>query len=238
LSINLSIPQFAQLTLGKTEKPLHLKDILTAYQQNVLFLKSTMDNLSNAQAYLFVTMLCPADMMNLFGPTAADYASSMAQFRASIQAGYALYWTEWAQLWLSGSQASGSGNSLPAYERLASILKSAGASIFYLSPAASLPSAPTPSGDVLAPGVLQPWAVIGIVGSVGALANLSAQTLPFWPGGANGWSAQDWQTMTAFASGSSGLLLVPAQLMPAIWQAAQGQVNNLPYAQMILLQGS
>ena len=84
-------------------------------------------------------------------------------------------------------------------------------------------------------GTMGAWAVIGIVGTFGGLANLNAQIIPFWPGD---WTAQDWKTITAYASGGNDMLLAPAQLIPAIWLATQGQVNNLPFANMILLPGS
>jgi hypothetical protein len=230
----LTIPQFAQLALGKTENPLHLGDILSAYNEKVMFLKSTMTNLSKAQAFMFVTMLSRPDVANLLGNTPSAVQYSISQFRTSIQAGYATYWTQWANLWLSGSQASGDADSVPPYGTLASVLKSVGASIFYLSPEVSLPS----NIPNLGPGTMPPWTVIGIVGTFAGLANLNGLMMPFWPGGANGWSAQDWDTIESFASGGNDLLLAPAQEIPAIWRAAQGQVNNLPYANMMLLKGS
>ena len=237
---DLTIRQFAQIVLGKTENPLHLGDVLSAYKENVMFLKSTITNLSNAEAFMFVTMLSQPDVANLFGNTPSDVQYSISQFRASIEAGDATYWTLWANMWLSGSQASGYANSVPPYGTLASVLKSVGASIFYLSPQVSLPSIPNLGGPGLTqgPGTMPPWTVIGIVGTFAGLANLSAQIIPLWPGGSNGWSAQDWDTITAFASGGNDLLLAPAQLIPAIWQAVQGQVNNLPYSNMILLKGN
>lgn len=237
---DLTIRQFARIVLGKTESPLHLADILSAYKENVLFLKSTIANLSNAETFMFVTMLSRPDVANVFGDTPGPVQSNISQFRTSIEAGYATFWSQWASLWLSGSQASGDANSVPPYGTLASILKSVGASIFYLSPEVSLPSIPNLDGPGVTqgPGTLQPWAIVGIVGTFAGLANLNAQIIPFWPGGSNGWSAQDWDTIAAFASSGNDLLLAPAQLIPAIWQAAQGQVNNLPYSNMILLKGN
>jgi hypothetical protein len=235
----LTISQFAQIALGKTENPLHLGDLLSAYNEKVMFLKSTMSNLSNAQAFMFVTMLSRPDVTNTWGNTASAAQNSISQFRTSIQSGYATYWSQWASLWLSGNQASGGVNSVPPYGTLASILKSVGASIFYLSPQVSLPSIPNLVGPGIteAPGVMQPWTVIGIVGTFAGLANLNGQMIPFWPGGSNGWSTQDWDTITTFASGGNDLLLAPAELIPSIWLAVQGQVNNLPYANMMLLKG-
>jgi len=237
---DLTIRQFAQIVLGKTENPLHLGDILSAYRESVMSLKSTMGKLSNAQTFMFVTMLSQPDVTNAFGYTPSEVQNSISQFRTSIEAGDGTFWTQWASLWLSGNQASGGANSVPPYGTLASVLKSVGASIFYLSPQVSLPSIPNLGGPGLTqgPGTMPPWTVIGIVGTFAGLANLSAQIIPFWPGGSNGWSAQDWDTITAFASGGNDLLLAPAQLIPAIWQAAQGQVDNLPYSDMILLKGS
>jgi hypothetical protein len=110
------------------------------------------------------------------------------------------------------------------------VLKAVGASIFYLSPQTPLPGTSTAA----VPPMMRPWTVIGIVGPFGALASLNAQILPFWPGN---WSAQDWDTITSFASSGNDLLLAPAQLIPSIWLAAQGPVSSLPFANMILLPG-
>jgi hypothetical protein len=60
----LTIRQFAQIVLGKTETPLHLGDVLSANDEKVMMLKSTMANLSKAQAFMFVTMLTRADVAN------------------------------------------------------------------------------------------------------------------------------------------------------------------------------
>lgn len=236
----LTIAQFAQIAIGKTENPLHLGDLLSAYNEKVMFLKGTIRNLSNAQAFMFVTMLSRPDVTSAFGNTPSAVQYSLSQFRSSIEAGYATYWSQWASLWLSGNQAAGGVDSVSPYGTLASVLKSADASIFYLSPQVSLPAIPNlvKPGFTAAPGIMQPWTVIGIVGTFAGLANLNGQMIPFWPGGENGWSAQDWDTITTFASGGNDLLLAPAELIPAIWLAVQGQVNNLPYANMMLLKGS
>lgn len=234
MSTNLSIAQFAQITLGKTEKPLHLADVLKVNKQSVMSLKGSIENLSRTETFVFVAMLCREDLVNLWGNTPAEVASSISTFRSGFAHDYALGWTQWAQAWLSGNQAAGDGNSLPSYTTLYSILKAAGASIFYLSPQGSLPS----NIPNLGPGTMPPWTVVGINGTFASLANLGGQILPFWPGGANGWTDADWNAVTAFASGGNDLLIAPAELLPAMWLASQGLVNNLPYGNMILLSGS
>jgi hypothetical protein len=231
LAQDLTIRQFAQIVLGKTESPLHLGDVLAAYDSKLLMLKSTMRNLSEAQAFMFVTMLSRQDTTNLFGNNPSDVQEGISQMRTSIAAKSATYWSLWADAWLPASLASDVANYVPSYGILASILKSAEASIFYLSPQVPLPSAFSDLG----PGTMPPWTAIGITGTFGGLANLNGQILPFWP---NNWTTQDWDTITKFASGGNDLLLAPAQLIPSIWLAAQGQVNNLPDANMILLPGS
>lgn len=232
---DLTIRQFAQLVLGKVETPLHLGDFLTAYKSKFMALGPTMAELSKSQAFMFVAMISRGSVMNFFGSTPSQVQYSIAQMKTALAAveGDAPYWTGWASCWLSGNQAAGAGNSEPGYATLVSKLKSVGASIFYLSPPTQLPS----YDPDLGPGTMQAWSVIGILGTFGALANLDAKILPFWPGGANGWNADDWQTISDFANGGDALLLAPAQLIPAIWLAAQGQVTNLPYANMILLSG-
>jgi hypothetical protein len=231
---NLSIKQFAQIVLGKTESPLHLGDLLKAYDEKIMMLKSTMDKLSKAQAFMFVTMLCRPGVANLLGSTPSNVQDGISQFRKSIEAKEAQYVYQWAGLWLSGNQAAGDWDLIPSYGTLASVLKSADASIFYLSPEASLPYPPQSSGVTPGPGTMGAWTAIGIIGTFAGLANLNGQTMPFWP---FAWSDQDWSSFEKFASGGNDLLLAPAQLIPSMWLVLQGQTNNLPAANMMLLPG-
>lgn len=198
-------------------------------------LKSTMKNLSETQTFMFVVMLSRSVVIGTLGSSPGAVQGTISQFQQSLQKDIATWWSEWASMWLYGNSAKGYLDPVVQYETLASVLKSVGASIFYLSPQASLPSIQNSDGVTPGPGTMGAWAVIGIVGTFGGLANLNAQIIPFWPGD---WTAQDWKTITAYASGGNDMLLAPAQLIPAIWLATQGQVNNLPFANMILLPGS
>ena len=223
----LTIRQFAQIVLGKTETPLHLGDILSANDEKVMMLKSTMANLSKAQAFMFVTMLCPADVVNILGTTPSD----VSRFRASLAENDWGTFADWVGAWLNGNISP------PAsYGTLNSVLKGIGASIFYLSPRIAVTPVTIVGQGFTEQGLtsIQPWTVIGIVGPFGALANLSSQILPFWPGD---WADQDWDALTTFASSGNALLLAPAELIPSILLAAQVSVKSVPFANMIFLPG-
>lgn len=234
MSKTLTIRQFADLLLGKDENPLHLGDLLTEAKRSVLPIRNSLEKLSRAQTFLYVTLITRANLANLLGFTPSNIQNAVGQIRASLQRDESTYWISWAQAWLSGGQQA-QGPAVPqGYATLYNRLQSVGASIFYLSPAVSLPS----NDPDLGPGTLPGWSVIGIAGPFGGLANLGGQILPFWLGGANGWTDDDWNTIAGFAGSGDDLLLAPAQLIPAIWQAAQGNVNGLPYTNMLLLSGS
>jgi hypothetical protein len=225
MSKDLTIAQFAQIALGKAEKPFHLGDLLGVYKEKVLPLKSTMAKLSKAQTFMFVVMLSRVNAQNVLGTTPSDVQSVISQGRSSIEAGQGGdFWAYWARAWLAGTQNMAVPGTVTPYQTLAARLKSVDASIFYLSPAIAFNQQWSTA----------PWVVIGILGTFGGLANLNAQFVPFWPGG---WSDQDWTTITNFANSNDDLLLAPAELVPALGTAAQGQINNLPYADMLLLPG-
>jgi hypothetical protein len=230
LATDLTISQFAQIVLGKTETPLHLADVLTAYGQKVMPLKSTMRNLSKAQTYMFVTMVSRGDGTNLWGDTPNIVEFTLSQWKSEIDNGTLARWVE---LFLWGEPNPDLPDARdPSYVKLASVLKSVDASIFYLSPPTPLPiiNAMTNNNPTLSSRT-----VIGIAGSFAGLANLNAQIIPFWP---TGWSDQDWATITSFASSGDDLLLAPAQYIPVMWQMFNGVLADLPSANMILLSGS
>ena len=97
-------------------------------------LKSTMKNLSETQTFMFVVMLSRSVVIGTLGSSPGAVQGTISQFQQSLQKDIATWWSEWASMWLYGNSAKGYLDPVVQYETLASVLKSVGASIFYLSP--------------------------------------------------------------------------------------------------------
>ncbi len=57
--------------------------------------------------------------------------------------------------------------------------------------------------NVVVPGYIPAWAIIGFAGSFGGLASLSVKSLPFAP---DKWTSDDWNTLKSL---SDGVVIVP-----------------------------
>lgn len=241
MSKQLSVSQFAQIALGTTAYPLHLGNLLKIYNQTILPLGGTLTNLSEAQAFMFVMMLSRLGGMLSIGSTPSAVQSTFSRLRSSVETGESEYWSNgwsfWASSWLNAW--SPSAWTTQAFAQLAKLLEPVDGGIFYLSPETSvtLPNPTSPGATVV--NTQQAWTVIGIVATFGGLANLGGQILPFWP---NTWSDEQWSSVQNVFTSDNAILLAPAQIVPALWQAETAttwaQVNALPAMNMFLFSGS
>jgi hypothetical protein len=166
----LSVKQAAILMLGQPQPPWHLAKLLDIYGQKFVSLKETIASLSNAQAVMFVATRT--------GRAVAECINRASGWRTDVQDAFSY---EWEILWGDDNPVLQS-----ELETLDNILKPAGASIVYLNQEILIRLPPT-VGPGIIEGVIPPWVTIGIGGSFGALANLSAQPLPFSP---KSWSSE------------------------------------------------
>jgi hypothetical protein len=167
----LTVKQFAAITLGQAAPPWHLGRLLQIYGDNFISVKSLISSLSSSTTVMFVVML-PATKVSQF-------ASAFAQAVAGGSPE-----TAWTYMWCYEARYLAD---LKAFNQL---LSTVGASIVYLSPQQVVKSGHL---EVACPA----WTVIGIAGTYAGLANLSVQQMPWYPG----WSAADLQILTKLTSG-------------------------------------
>ncbi len=223
------------LTFGQADPPWHLGDLLTAYDRNVMMLKSTMANLSATEAVVFFKMM-PGYLRGGQGlagwavylqtgnyyhvppyrlaPELAALESKTGNTTVTAADVDSQWQSSWATIWVDGLGAGWPGDN-SGYEMLLSILRPAGASIVWISPptlpAMTSPVLTFPTGPVTfttQPMVVRSGNIVRILGSFGGLANLNVQVLSFWP---QNWSLADWNTVCNLKA--TDLVLAPPDLL-------------------------
>jgi hypothetical protein len=183
----LTVKQFAMLTLNQAEPPWHLGKLLQTYNVSSVPLKASIANLSSAQAVIYVSIRSASVLPQTF-LVASRLPPGETQAQQNVWSRYI-----WPYVWDGGPDKSD-------LEEFNSILAKVGAYIVYLSPAQNnQPYAQNP--------YIAPWVVVGFAGTFGALASLPVLELSFDP---DDWSGTEWGIVQNF-SGAGTIMVDAAQ---------------------------
>jgi hypothetical protein len=150
----LTVKQFAAITLNQNAPPWHLGKLLQIYNQKSIALRPSIVNLSAAQAVMFVAVRS-AQVVSSSANNADTWTSTWG-YLPNPPSGYI--------------PQSGIGATIGDLEMLAAVLGPVGGSIVYL-----------PEGINTNTSRTQVYPVVGFAGTFAALANLNTQIIPFLP---------------------------------------------------------